>query len=57
MNSEVIQEQRFTEIGVYRGSLVALKPIHTRHHIDVTRDMRLELKQVRHENGTETGET
>ncbi|PVD38420.1 hypothetical protein C0Q70_01035 [Pomacea canaliculata] len=53
MNSEVIQEQRFTEIGVYRGSLVALKPIHTRHHIDVTRDMRLELKQlrdIRHDN-------
>ena len=41
------QEQRFTRIGLYKGTLVALKAIHTRHSIDITRSVKLELKHVR----------
>ncbi|KAL8565518.1 hypothetical protein ACOMHN_049494 [Nucella lapillus] len=41
------QEQRFTRIGLYRGTLVALKTIHTRHTIDITRSVKLELKHIR----------
>ncbi|XP_076449001.1 guanylate cyclase 32E-like [Babylonia areolata] len=41
------QDQRFTRIGLYRGTLVALKPVHTRHAIDVTRTIKLELKHIR----------
>nr|KAG5701206.1 hypothetical protein BaRGS_008582 [Batillaria attramentaria] len=41
------QEQKFTRIGVYKGSLVALKSIHTQGSIDITREVKLELKQMR----------
>ncbi|KAG8308178.1 Guanylate cyclase 32E [Homalodisca vitripennis] len=49
---EVSPKRAYTHIGLYKGSIVAIKPIHKRS-LDITRSIRKELKQireVRHEN-------
>lgn len=37
--------QTFTEVGTYKGSIVAIKKINKRH-VDLTRNVRKELKNV-----------
>ena len=37
--------QLFTDVGLYRGNLVAIQWVH-RKHVDLTRAVKLELKQV-----------
>ncbi|XP_054260292.1 guanylate cyclase 32E-like [Macrosteles quadrilineatus] len=49
---EVSPKRAYTHIGLYKGNIVAIKPIHKRS-LDITRSIRKELKQireVRHEN-------
>ncbi|XP_067005765.2 guanylate cyclase 32E [Anabrus simplex] len=50
--TELSPKRAYTKIGLYRGNIVAIKPIYKRN-IDITRSIRKELKQireVRHEN-------
>jgi len=47
------QEQRFTKMGIYRGTLVALKPVKKKNTDTATREIKLELKlmrDLRHDN-------
>ncbi|KAJ9578502.1 hypothetical protein L9F63_005231, partial [Diploptera punctata] len=49
---ELSHKRAYTRIGLYRGNIVAIKPVYKRS-IDITRNIRKELKQireVRHEN-------
>ncbi|ESO84763.1 hypothetical protein LOTGIDRAFT_221869, partial [Lottia gigantea] len=49
-------EQTFTQAGVYRGVLVALKLVRKKKGLDLSREVKLELKQmrdIRHANLTE----
>ncbi|XP_059168418.1 guanylate cyclase 32E-like [Physella acuta] len=41
------QEQRFTKMGVYKGTLVAMKPIKKKNIDTTSRDIKLELKMMR----------
>ncbi|XP_035826750.1 guanylate cyclase 32E [Aplysia californica] len=41
------QEQRFTKMGVYKGTLVALKPVKKKNMDTTSREIKLELKQMR----------
>jgi hypothetical protein len=45
--SELSHKRAYTRIGLYRGNIVAIKLIHKRS-IDITRNIRKELKQVMH---------
>ncbi|XP_023312344.1 guanylate cyclase 32E [Anoplophora glabripennis] len=50
--SEQSPKRAYTTIGLYKGNIVAIKYLHKRH-VDLTRSIRKELKQireVRHEN-------
>ncbi|KAF7278941.1 hypothetical protein GWI33_007805 [Rhynchophorus ferrugineus] len=50
--SEISPKRAYTNIGLYRGNIVAIKYIHKRT-VDLTRSIRKELKQIReirHEN-------
>ncbi|KAJ8923190.1 hypothetical protein NQ315_001744 [Exocentrus adspersus] len=50
--SEQSPKRAYTTIGLYKGNIVAIKNLHKRH-VDLTRSIRKELKQireVRHEN-------
>lgn len=42
---ELSPKQAYTQIGLYKGSIVAIKPVYKRS-IDITRSIRKELKQV-----------
>jgi hypothetical protein len=44
--AELSQKRAYTCIGLYRGNIVAIKPLYKRS-IDITRNIRKELKQVR----------
>ncbi|XP_050393044.2 speract receptor [Patella vulgata] len=49
-------EQTFTQAGVYRGVLVALKLVKKKKNVDLSREVKMELKQMRdlrHDNLTE----
>lgn len=43
---EVSPKRAYTHIGLYKGNIVAIKPIHKRS-LDITRSIRKELKQVK----------
>ena len=43
--AELSQKRAYTCIGLYRGNIVAIKPLYKRS-IDITRNIRKELKQV-----------
>jgi hypothetical protein len=43
---ELSHKRAYTRIGLYRGNIVAIKPVYKRS-IDITRNIRKELKQVR----------
>lgn len=42
-------KRAYTHIGLYRGNVVAIKPVHKRS-LDITRSIRKDLKQVRRHN-------
>jgi hypothetical protein len=42
---ELSHKRAYTRIGLYRGNIVAIKPVYKRS-IDITRNIRKELKQV-----------
>ena len=44
--AELSHKRAYTCIGLYRGNIVAIKPLYKRS-IDITRNIRKELKQVR----------
>jgi len=43
--AELSHKRAYTCIGLYRGNIVAIKPLYKRS-IDITRNIRKELKQV-----------
>ncbi|XP_063230387.1 guanylate cyclase 32E [Bacillus rossius redtenbacheri] len=50
--ADSVPRRAYTRICLYKGAIVAFKPVHKRH-VDITRGIRLELKQIRearHEN-------